>query len=376
MKSLKAVLLAAIAAMVVVAVVAPAVASASSWLKYGTPITTNDYQEHLVWSKNNVPLKEADSFNMSGNFVLHGELGTLECTVSATVALQGNSGSGTMTKFEVPEPSKCKSSGLIKSLAGDHGLNSATANGLPWTVSTSGTDANRKIAISDFDVTYNVNYQEKSNLPVTFTGDLIATPIVSVPNYDAEEIGSIALEGTVMESLFEDEMEVKSTQTLASEALEVFGIFNLGTSSVNAAVSGTLGWSNEYGSMNCPVSGNVALRSGSTAYVTSLVWDTAKCTLSGTVSKCAPLKRVASKLLPWPAVTEADGTISITEFPVKAKFAGGCNSDMWTGSLTATPNNHVGISSTSLSGTLLMAEEISAGWSGTLNWSPANTYGF
>ena len=62
MKSLKAALLAAIAAMVVVAVVAPAVASASSWLKYGTSISTNDYQEQLVWSKNNVPLKENKSF--------------------------------------------------------------------------------------------------------------------------------------------------------------------------------------------------------------------------------------------------------------------------------------------------------------------------
>ena len=195
------------------------------------------------------------------------------------------------------------------------------------------------------------------------------------PNYDAEEIGSMAVEGTSWRVC----SKRNGSQRYADLGIRRSGNLRYlqpGYEFRKRAVSGTLGWSNEYGSMSCPVSGNVALRSGSTAHVTSLVWDTAKCELVGTVSKCAPPKGSCPSRLPWPAVAGST-TISITEFPVKVEVRGGCNVDAWTGSMTATPNNHYAITSTTLSGTLLMDGAVSAGWSGSLSWTPSRAvFGF
>jgi hypothetical protein len=367
MRSIRSMLLLACTA---VAFLAPAAASAS-WNAEGEAVYGDEYSEQLVWSQDGIPLTgEAGPFDMEGRFHWAGGLGEVDCPVELSGSLNPGS-SGQIDKFTISAEG-CEMSGVVSEVCTEVG--SVTPTEMPWSVSTGGTDAKRSIAIEGIEMVYEfVGGECGSGFPIEFSGNLTATPD------DAEEIGSVSLTGELASDYGHVAMLDSELSVDAPGGVESYGIFNQGSSNFTVDVSGALGWNGASGSMSCPVDGQLAVRSGNEAMLTSLVWDAAKCELSGAIAFTCGVNGVASvvsKKLPWPVVING-GKLTITEFPLEIRHANGCAGDLLTsGQMTATPNKAPAISSTALEGELSTGGAGNLKWAGSLGWSPAGVYGF
>lgn len=152
----------------------------------------------------------------------------------------------------------------------------------------------------------------------------------------------------------------------------------LGSTS-NAGLSGSLSFS---GGTSCSsVSGTLAMDPGYSGRISALSATPAGCTVTGTLASlgCTSVTSFEAQNLPWTADAPVEGPITAEDATLVYGYTGGkfCPSKVeLSGDLTLTPDKSSSIGSLTISGTLSSSLGSNVTVGGTLNLSPAATYGF
>ncbi len=359
MRSMKAMLLVAVAALAVTAFAAPSLASASEWKKEGKAL-----EEWAQWSTAGVPLEAEPSVTVAGTTKFNAAVtGSVECTSNETFALiPGES----VARISSATFSGCAVGGVLK--AEKCSVSSATANKLPWygVVTPNGE------FLSNFDVTYNIGGSAaycKSHSTITVTNTLVER---TVDNKDA--VSSLTLSGAAKANPGNLTVAMSGTQSLSPAGK--YGVF----SGPVVKLQGGLSLSNlSTGTLSCSgVTGYLVLESGGKGRVTSL-----KGMCQGAYSRfCqsgANTLSMAAKA-PWSVTNEGTFVrVPAAALTIQQPKTAGCPEALYeaTGELSLTPSEASvsAISETGISGA--MKETGGFPWStgGTLSWTPSGAYG-
>lgn len=360
MRSIKSMMLLAVAVLALTAIAAPALASASNWKRNGEEFSG------LVWSQEGSTLESGGTLNLNGRIaIVNSTLGGIDCPASGTGSLNANSGSGQLSSISITA-SGCKLSGAWKAVCKE--VSSVTA-GTPWSLSA--TEKGGKKVIS---VVMSVSYQMAGGEcagtpPYVVMGEATATPD------NGASIGSVTLSGSLPAYFFyggELHPEGKATLTqpsvLSVEPSGKYGITNQRT----VKISGQVGWIDPLlGGATCQVTGTIALEPGSQGKLLSLV-KSGTCTSSGlNWSNCGHPTGVSAGVTPW-TLTDQGTAIGMAGMSITFDYAS-CH-ETSTGELPMSVNKTSAISSSSFEG-LLSAGGLKRSWSGSFNWTPAGVYG-
>jgi hypothetical protein len=336
MRSIKAMLLLATAAVVVTAFTVPAMASASSWTKNGGPFV--EYQEPYWTGTSGEELNViTGSFNFSGG---------ADCSAGGSIDFKNNE----IKNFYIPS-SNCKPTGAMKGF-GCTAVKSVTSAVQPLFAPRI-VENSRYVNIG-VELTYLFEGGIFCPKEVKISGVLKGTPD------NASSINHLTLSGELTSSV--KGITAAMTGDLAIAPAGKFGI--KGTTQVN--LEGSL----EFGYAGCKANGTMGFGANGTGTIESLNWSS--CTARGTFFGCSAT--VASSDLPW-AIKDEGSTVKVTAKVTET--VSGCmyaGTYQFTGPISLTPNKASEVSSSSASGTLSTGI-FSGTVSGSLNWSPAKVYG-
>jgi hypothetical protein len=358
MRSIRTMLLLAITATLAVAFAVPPVASAYNWTSEGEELKP----AQLRWAEDGEVIGSKEgSLSLSGPLRLEGDIGTIECSMNATISLDPY-GAGAQLE-ELKAAANCQSSGLMKEVCkGKAEFDSASD--LPLEVALVGEGGSRAAVISGTNLTYDLYNADGSPC---FSLEYYAEELIATPN-DSESTGSVTWSGV----LHDVGGESTASGTMTASPSGKYGI----TTTNTAQVSGTLGWIGDSGSASCPVAATVELEGWSNKGQLKDLHaipgpETGECKSGGIgYVGCGQITSMTS---PGPWTIYDEGTyISIPKAEVKIGFQ--YCSDSFVGELQATPDVEEAISSTSLEGTLALGGE-NVHWSGELDWTPAGRFG-
>jgi hypothetical protein len=364
MRSIKTMLLLAFTAALAVAFAVPAVASAYNWTSEGVELNP----AQLKWTEGGEILgSKGGTLTLEGPLRLDGELGVVECPMTAVVSLDPY-GAGAHLKELKASVAGCKVSGLLKAIC-SKGVGSVSASGLPADVSLIDEGASRRMWISsELVLTYRFVNSYGGECAVVEYGPAEMEEVTAGLN-SSESISSVTWSGEMADNLGGSN-KVSGTMTASPSG-------KYGTTTTNTAhVSGTLGWMGEAGSASCPVAATVELEGWSNEGQLKDLHaipgpETGECKSAGIgYVGCG---KVTSMTSPEPWTVYDEGTyIHIPNAEVKIGFQ--YCSDSFVGELQAFPDNESAISSTSLDGSLAHGGE-NVHWSGELDWTPAGHFG-
>jgi hypothetical protein len=328
-------------------------ASASNWTKEGSPLASTALQ----WSDNGAPLEAEATTTFSGTFGFESESGAAECAASGAATLEEGGALGQVTKFDL---SNCKGTWGVLSQPGC--IISATANSLPWSQQAKTSGSTRVIHVQNTSISFKVANCKWAPSELVLSGTIVATP------NNSKQISSLSMSGLMAITKWG---EAEAIGSLGVSPAARYGI--IGKEIVE--LSGSLGYSSEFGGVSCSVNALLLLEPGSKGEVIS--FDQASCGTSGSLSmQCGLTASLSATSLPWSVVNEGS-FIRLTSVPMTITFPeypGKCGPTLVSGELLATPNNVNAISSTKLAGTLLHGG-IKQSWSGSVSWTPAGVYG-
>jgi hypothetical protein len=356
MRSIRTMLLLALAAMTAMALVAPGLASAANWKQGG-----KELQGGLTWTENGGTLAgEGGSLSLAGNFKLNGPVGIVDCPVNAAVSLDPLSASGELDEFQV-EAVNCELGGFIGSVCTE--VASVVSEG-PASVGVTGPAGSPTIAIDDLKLNYTFKGGLCTEEPEVWyeTNSVYYGPLIATPN-NPKAIGSVSWSGKMVDVTG----GVNSISgTMAASPAGKYGIAPNGT----IAVSGTIGWENSFGSMSCPISGTGTLEPGKSEGKLS-VQQAGNCQWGGWIASCG-IKSVSFNQ-PWTIIDQ--GSYASVKGISIGVYENGCGLPVpFSGELKATPDKTTAISYTTLTGKL-DSGGMEVSWSGQLNWTPAGAYG-
>lgn len=358
MRSIKSMLLLALAAMATAVLVAPGVAAAEEWTKEG-----KDFSESLEWVYTDQGFPVAAG---AGNIALEGKIrfgdenagGGWRCTLKANGTLGASTNVGSITEASI---TSCKPEGVY----GACKITSSTVSGLPWSL----FGGANKIATG---LTFTLKQEGFFCSPgeVTFSGGFIAT----LDNQTA--MSKWTFSGEVESNLG----PMKVTDSVNVTPAARYGIER----TVTTALSGDLHYTSPLGgNIDCgagSVTATQALREGGGGAIKSFAVNPAKCSGSGILSSCT-VTSVTQKNAPWP-ITNEGTKVKISNFGFQMNMSGGfCPSSFIVeGTMNQTPafGQVNAISQVSLAGTtttLGNGTNYAGNWTGTWNWSPAGVYG-
>ncbi len=356
MRSIRTMLLLALAAMAAAALAAPGFAAASEWTKEGKPL---GQAIEPVFTDGGLPLEaESSPVSLEGKIKFSSSTwGSEECTLSAKATL-GTNGVGQISEAALSLPS-CKTAGTLAACT----VTSATAGSLPWPL----TATSESIVVGT-NVTFKFEGKFCPVTEETLSGGFYATPD------NTKAMNSLTLSGAVNTSL----QAGKTKNVTGSLSVSPGGRYGVGqVAAVNLTGAHLSFSSGMIGSVECSFSGKIALRPGSGGTVQSIEWG--KCSTGGGLNTCT-VSSVTSKNLPWSLLDE--GTrIGISNVSFKINFEGAfCPYSFFEaeGTIYATPDKTSAISSVTLAGTLTThtgGSEFKGSWTGSSSWSPAGVYG-
>jgi hypothetical protein len=356
MRSIKITLLAAVAALAAMAVIVPAVASASTWTKDGRTLTA---PEELVWYYNGVPL--------TGGGLVMGLTGAGSVTLESSeygmgircddpqgiFAANPDSGNGD-GGFE---PADCHTTGVLLAICGDD-VTSVDYPSEDLNVHTVRSGGNPAFEFEGYEVVFHVRCLG-DDVPVEFSGDLVFTPI----NPGALSGSGVSMSGALDMAIWGDTLPAEASSSgIQLDAPNGAGIGLAEVATV--PVSGTMGWMGQMGSMTCSASGTARLTVNGEGQLRDVKFT--GCESGGIVGRSCNAATASGS---WPLVDQGS-YITVKN----ATITTACGVGSGTGDLTATPDRASAISSTSVAGTL-KGELGSIGWSGSLSWDPAGVYG-
>jgi hypothetical protein len=352
MRSIRTAALLAATALIAVALVVPAVASASNWKLNGAEI-----KKGLTWTQDGVTLEGgAGTLGLSGTMTLKSdELGDVSCPVSANVSLSPTSANGQLKEFSA-SISKCKLAGLMASLCGENGLTSFTLASQPVGV-TANEAGGKKVISTPNEVTFAA--QLGSCLSLSYKGKLTMTPNSS------SAIGSVALSGVFgayapIEGKDELIAYADASGTLNASPSGKFGISDKRL----LKVSGSIERISEFEGISCPVSGVISLDPESSAGQLVSLSNSGAC--AGTPS-CLPGSLSIGS--PW-TLTDTGSAIQATNVSITGNCMGAGGAEM-----TMSVNSTTAISTASFDANLKSVFGGTQRYKGTLNWTPAGVYG-
>lgn len=352
MRTIRTMMLLALAAIAAVAFAIPAVASAN-WNESGVAITESVGKMQTQWSKEGTPLTSEATITLGGS-LNHG--GGADCTATSGALTLNPGSTGGVTEFAIV-PSSCTVTSSMRAL-GCTKVASVSANSLPWSVKAVETGGNRNLEIEGVSLTY--KYEGTSLCSKGITGTLSGNA-TAIPN-NSGSISSLSLSGTMMHG--GTKVAVSGTQIVKPAGQYGITSHVVGGIALNGTVSAA-------GGFNCPLSGQLILEPGTKGKVGSM--EQGACGLTGANQLCGGGAEMTPVGMPW-AVQDQAANIKINvEFLLN--MGPKCGIATYKGELLATPDKTTEISNTILSGKLTSSGGTNYTTAGNLGWNPAGKYG-